>query len=133
MITAKTLFERDYNAFLHFSVAALYFLLVSLVVFFFFGLIYQRLMRHWHRTLPGFVLDIDYGQLVRDTGSAARRLLEFCGLPYEAACLDTTANDSPVATLSSAQVRAPIHQRSAGEWRRYERQLDPLRRMLLPG
>ena len=94
---------------------------------------YQRLMRHWHRTLPGFVLDIDYGQLVRDTGSAARRLLEFCGLPYEAACLDTTANDSPVATLSSAQVRAPIHQRSAGEWRRYERQLDPLRRMLLPG
>jgi His/Glu/Gln/Arg/opine family amino acid ABC transporter permease subunit len=46
MITAKTLFEGDYNAFLHFSVAALYFLLVSLVVFFLFGIIYQRLMRH---------------------------------------------------------------------------------------
>ncbi|KQT45901.1 histidine ABC transporter permease [Devosia sp. Leaf420] len=46
MITAKTLFERDYNAFLHFSVAALYFLAVSLVVFFIFGLIYRRLMRH---------------------------------------------------------------------------------------
>lgn len=46
MITAKTLFERDYNAFLHFSVAALYFLAVSLVVFFLFGLVYQRLMRH---------------------------------------------------------------------------------------
>ncbi len=46
MITAKGLFERDYNAFLHFSVAALYFLLVSLVVFFLFGLVYQRLMRH---------------------------------------------------------------------------------------
>lgn len=46
MITAKTLFERDYNAFLHFSVAALYFLIVSLIVFFLFGLIYQRLMRH---------------------------------------------------------------------------------------
>ena len=46
MITAKTLFERDYNAFLHFSVAALYFLIVSLVVFFLFGLVYQRLMRH---------------------------------------------------------------------------------------
>ena len=94
---------------------------------------YQRLMRHWHRTLPGFVLDVDYNELVRDTGSATRRLLGFCGLPYETACLDTTANDSPVATLSSAQVRAPIHQRSAGEWRRYERQLDPLQRMLFPG
>jgi His/Glu/Gln/Arg/opine family amino acid ABC transporter permease subunit len=46
MITSKDLFERDFNAFLHFSVAALYFLLVSLVIFFIFGLIYQRLMRH---------------------------------------------------------------------------------------
>lgn len=46
MITAKELFERDYNVFLHFSVAALYFLAVSLVVFFLFGLVYRRLMRH---------------------------------------------------------------------------------------
>jgi ABC-type arginine/histidine transport system, permease component len=46
MITAKSLFERDFNAFLHFSVAALYFLMVTLVIFFVFGLIYQRLMRH---------------------------------------------------------------------------------------
>ena len=46
MNTAKSLFERDYNAFLHFSVAALYFLSVSLVVFFIFGLVYRRLMRH---------------------------------------------------------------------------------------
>ncbi|MEO8365286.1 MAG: sulfotransferase [Pseudoxanthomonas sp.] len=94
---------------------------------------YQRLMRHWHRTLPGFVLDIDYDEMVRHTGSATRRILGFCGLPYETTCLETTANDSPVATLSSAQVRAPIHQRSAGEWRRYGPQLDPLQRMLLPG
>lgn len=46
MVTAKELFERDFNAFLHFSVAALWFLAVSLVVFFLFGLVYQRLMRH---------------------------------------------------------------------------------------
>jgi His/Glu/Gln/Arg/opine family amino acid ABC transporter permease subunit len=46
MITAKEGFERDYNAYLHFSVAALYFLAVSLVVFFVFGLVYQRLIRH---------------------------------------------------------------------------------------
>tara|TARA_R110002020_G_scaffold178906_5_gene371977 strand:+ start:815 stop:1549 length:735 start_codon:yes stop_codon:yes gene_type:complete len=52
MITAKQLFERDYNAFLHFSVAALYFLAVSLVVFFLFGLVYKRLMRHMPAT-PG--------------------------------------------------------------------------------
>jgi His/Glu/Gln/Arg/opine family amino acid ABC transporter permease subunit len=52
MITAKELFERDYNAFLHFSVAALYFLLVSLLVFLVFGLIYQRLMRHMPAAAP---------------------------------------------------------------------------------
>lgn len=46
MSTAKALFERDFNAFLHFSVAALYFLAVSLVIFFLFGLVYRRLMRH---------------------------------------------------------------------------------------
>ncbi len=46
MVTAKELFERDYNVFLHFSVAALYFLAVSLMVFFVFDLVYRRLMRH---------------------------------------------------------------------------------------
>lgn len=46
MNTAKDLFERDYNAYLHFSVAALYFLLISLAIFFVFGLVYRRLMRH---------------------------------------------------------------------------------------
>jgi His/Glu/Gln/Arg/opine family amino acid ABC transporter permease subunit len=46
MITAKELFERDYNAFLHFSVAAIYFLAVTLVIFVPFGLVYRRLMRH---------------------------------------------------------------------------------------
>ena len=46
MATAKGRFEKDYNAFLHFSVAALYFLAGSLVVFFLFGLVYKRLMRH---------------------------------------------------------------------------------------
>ena len=50
MNQAGLLFERDYNAFLHFSVAALYFLVISLVIFFAFGLVYRRLMRH----LPGF-------------------------------------------------------------------------------
>ncbi len=43
---AGELFERDYNVFLHFSVAALYFLCISLTIFFVFNLVYRRLMRH---------------------------------------------------------------------------------------
>ena len=46
MNKAGELFERDYNAFLHYSVAALYFLLISMVIFTASNFIYRRLMRH---------------------------------------------------------------------------------------
>ena len=88
---------------------------------------YRRLMAHWHAIAPGFVLDIAYDALVQDTDATARRVLDFCGLPFESECLDTAGNRAPVATLSSAQVRAPIHQRALGEWRRYAEPLQPLR------
>ena len=80
---------------------------------------YQRLMRHWRQAMPGFVLDLPYAELVQDTEAACRELLEFCGLPFEAGCLDHTRNPTSVATLSSAQVRKPIHSRALGEWQRY--------------
>jgi polar amino acid transport system permease protein len=52
MNKANELFQRDYNAFLHFPVAALYFLAVSLCVFFVFGLVYRRLTRHMPGATP---------------------------------------------------------------------------------
>lgn len=91
---------------------------------------YKRLMRHWHQVIPGFVLDLPYSELVLDTEGACRRLLGFCDLPFETAWLDHTLNQTSVATLSSAQVRRPIHTRGMGEWKRYERQLQPLRELL---
>ncbi|RZA31496.1 MAG: sulfotransferase family protein [Lysobacteraceae bacterium] len=91
---------------------------------------YRQLMAHWHAVAPGFVLDIAYDDLVRDTAASARRLLDFCGLEFEPGCLDTAANAAPVSTLSSVQVRAPIHSRGRGEWERYAAQLQPLRSAL---
>lgn len=91
---------------------------------------YRKLMVHWHEVAPGFVLDIDYEALVQDTAATARGVLDFCGLRFEDDCLDTIGNQTPVATLSSAQVRAPIHQRALGEWRRYSEPLQPLRQAL---
>ena len=91
---------------------------------------YRRLMAHWHRVHPGFVLDVPYANLVNDTETICRRVLAFCGLPFEADCLDHTRNRSSVSTLSSAQVREPIHARGIGEWRRYATPLEPLRRLL---
>lgn len=87
---------------------------------------YARVMTHWRRTMPNAILDVDYAALVDDPEAMTARVLKFCGLPYEAGCVDITRNRNPVSTLSSPQVREPIHHRSLGEWRRYENQLEPL-------
>ena len=91
---------------------------------------YRRLMAHWHAVMPGAIHDVDYAALVQDTEAATRALLGHCGLPFEAGCLDTAGNPAPVATLSSAQVREPIHARALGAWKPYATQLTGLRQAL---
>lgn len=91
---------------------------------------YRRLMAHWQMAMPGAILDIPYPRLVQDTDAMAREILDFCGLPFEAGCVDTGSNRAAVATLSSVQVREPIHARTLGEWRRYERPLQPLQDLI---
>ena len=78
----------------------------------------------------GRILDVVYSDLVRDSETTMRRVVDFCGLEWDPACVDLTRNESAVATLSTAQVREPIHARALEEWRRYERQLAPLARAL---
>lgn len=91
---------------------------------------YARLTRHWHSRFPGAMLDVDYASLVGDPATSMRRVLEHCGLEIEEACLRPELNPAPVATPSSAQVRESIHTRGLGQWRVYERQLQPLRQAL---
>lgn len=88
---------------------------------------YRRVMDHWHRTLPGTILDVAYADLVHDPEATLRRVFDFCGLPREPGCADITRNAAPSATLSAAQIRTPLHARAFGEWRRYEARLEPLR------
>jgi len=91
---------------------------------------YRRVMDHWHAAMPGRILDVVYADLVSDPETTMRRVLDFCGLPWDPACVDLTANESAVATLSTAQVREPIHARAIKEWMRYEKQLAPLAKAL---
>lgn len=91
---------------------------------------YARLLARWHHAMPGVILDVDYAELVTDTEAVMRRVLAHCRLPFDAACLDVTANKNPVATLSNVQVRAGIHGHAVGAWRRYAAQLEPLRARL---
>jgi len=91
---------------------------------------YRELVTHWHRVMPGAIHDVRYADLVQDPAAAARELLAFCDLPYEPQCVDTASSAAPVATLSSAQVREPIHTRALQDWQRYEARLQPLARAL---
>jgi hypothetical protein len=89
-------------------------------------------MDHWHRVLSGFVLDVHYEQVVGDLEGQVRRLLDFCGLPFEEACLRFHETERAVKTASSEQVRQPIYTSSVNLWRRYEAELGALIEVLAP-
>ena len=82
---------------------------------------YQRMMDHWAECAAGSCTDQQYEKVVADFEPQVRRLLEFCGLPWEDACLKFYESDRPVRTPSAEQVRQPIYDRSVGHWRHYER------------
>lgn len=93
---------------------------------------YQRLMDHWAAVMPGRVLTVQYEEVVADFENQVRRLLDFCGLPWDEACLRFYESERPVRTPSSEQVRQPIYSRSVGHWLNYERHLGELIEVIAP-
>lgn len=94
---------------------------------------YFELMDFWRRLLPpGRILDIDYESLVEDLEGQTRRILDHCGLAWDARCLDFHRGERVVRTASLAQVRRPIYRSSLGRWRHYEKHLGPLFETLGP-
>jgi tetratricopeptide (TPR) repeat protein len=93
---------------------------------------YVELMAHFDDVLPGRVHRVLYENMVEDTENEVRRLLDYCGLPFEAGCLRFYENDRPVRTASSEQVRRPIYKDGVDQWRHYEPWLDPLKAALGP-
>lgn len=93
---------------------------------------YRRLMQHWHEVLPGYVLDVEYENVVADLEGQVRRLLDFVGLPFEEACLRFHETERAVKTASSEQVRRPIYSTSVNLWRNYEPHLSELIHILKP-
>jgi tetratricopeptide (TPR) repeat protein len=93
---------------------------------------YQRLMDHWHEVLPGKVLDVRYEDVVTDLEGQVRRILEYCQLPREDACLSFYETSRSVKSASSEQVRRPIYSSSVNTWRHYEAHLAPLIETLEP-
>lgn len=91
---------------------------------------YHEIMKHWHRVLPGKVLDVHYEETVGDFAAQVRRILAHCGLPFEEACLRFHETNRAVRTASSEQVRQPLYTGALGTWRRYEKHLRPWREEL---
>jgi len=94
---------------------------------------YADLMAHWHDVLPeGAILEVQYEALVGDLAGQARRILTYCGLEWDEACLAFHQTHRPVLTASATQVRQPIYGSSVGRWRAYEAWLGPLLEALGP-
>jgi tetratricopeptide (TPR) repeat protein len=88
---------------------------------------YARLMEHWRKVLPaGAFLDVQYEDIVADQETQARRMIDFCGLDWNEACIDFHKSKRPIRTASLTQVRRPLYKSSVERWRSYEKFLGPL-------
>ncbi|MEJ2258095.1 MAG: sulfotransferase, partial [Woeseiaceae bacterium] len=91
---------------------------------------YVQLMDHWDAVLPGFVLRVQHEDVVDDLETEVRRILDFCGLPFEQSCLEFHRTERNIRTPSSEQVRQPINRSGLEYWRHYDPWLGPLREAL---
>ena len=92
---------------------------------------FDALARLWRDTIPAAsYTEVRYENVVEHTEREARRLVEFCGLDWDPRCLTFADNAAPVATASSVQVRQPIYRTAIERWRHYEKDIEPLRRLL---
>lgn len=93
---------------------------------------YVDLMAHWNTVLPGKILKVQYEDVVTDVETQVRRILEYCELSFEQACVDFHQSDRTVRTASSEQVRQPIYASGLEQWKKFEPFLGPLTDTLGP-
>jgi tetratricopeptide (TPR) repeat protein len=91
---------------------------------------YVDLMAHWDAALPGNILRVQHEDVVADLESSVRRILDFCGLPFEPQCLNFHQTERSVRTASSEQVRRPIYRDGVDQWTRFAPFLAPLAKAL---
>jgi tetratricopeptide (TPR) repeat protein len=91
---------------------------------------YVSLMAHFDTVLPGRIHRVNYEDLVQDLEGEVRRLLDYCGLPFEEQCLRFHQTQRSIATVSSEQVRQPLYTASIEQWRNFAPWLGPLKEAL---
>jgi tetratricopeptide (TPR) repeat protein len=93
---------------------------------------YVTLMNHWDSVLPGKVLTVKYEDVIAHTEHQVRRMLDYCGLPFEEQCMAFHTTERAIRTASSEQVRQPIYSAAVDQWRNFEAHLAPMRAEIEP-
>ena len=93
---------------------------------------YVELMDHWDKVSPDTILRVHYENVVQDLEAQVRRILDFCNLPFESACLDYYNTERAVRTASSEQVRRPIYSSGVEQWTHFRPFLADLEDTLSP-
>ncbi len=88
---------------------------------------YVELMEHWERVLPGSILRVQHEELVADLEGHVRRLLDFCGLDFEPACVSFHETERQIHSASSEQVRRPVYREGLEQWRHFDPWLGRLK------
>lgn len=91
---------------------------------------FHNLAKLWLDTFPENFYLVNYEKLVDEPIIEAQKIIEFCGLPWQADCIHIDRNSSPVATASAVQVRSPINNKSVGNWRKYDKYLADVKKIL---
>jgi hypothetical protein len=94
--------------------------------------VYAEAMAHWHRVLPGQILDVTYAEMVQDVDVTGRRMAAFCGLDWHPDMARPDQGTAQVMTLSATQLRRPVHTGSLGKWRQEADLLAPFIKALDP-
>lgn len=95
---------------------------------------YERLMQHWREVLPpDRFLEVVYEDLITDREQVTRRMIAFCGLEWDDACLEPERNERNVITPSLWQVRQPVYTSSIGRWERFRPWLGAFESLLEKG
>ena len=91
---------------------------------------YHDLMDTWRALVPNRIFDIDYEDLVSDFEPTSKAIIKHLGLDWEDTCLEFYNQKSTVATASATQVREKAHIKSIGRWKKYQKQLQPMYKIL---
>ena len=83
-------------------------------------------MMHWNDLYSEKIINFNYEELIENSETKTKKLLEFCGLPWDSNCLEFFKNKRAVATASLVQIRSPIYKSSVKSWKNYEKHIGKL-------